>query len=344
MSLPLLQFTGNSIYCEAADVHIDPWIPVERAIITHAHSDHARAGSTHYLAHKDSEPILRLRLGEDISLQSMEYGKPFIINGVQFTLHPAGHILGSAQVRVEKDGEVWVVSGDYKTEDDHFSAPFEPVKCHVFITESTFGLPIYKWQPQQNVMDEINEWHRKNKQDDKCSVLMGYALGKMQRVLKNIHLDGIKIFAHGAVYFVNERLRRAGYDLPEVELVTKDTDKKLFRGAMVLAPPGADGTVWVKKFSPYSIGFCSGWMMVRGAKNRRALDQGFVLSDHADWHGLNQTIRETNAQKVFVTHGFTSAFSRWLNENKINSAEVKTMYGAEDESTTAIETDPNIST
>ena len=173
--------------------------------------------------------------------------------------------------------------------------------------------------------------------EGKCSVLMGYALGKMQRILKNIHLPDTRIFAHGAVYAVNERLRLAGYDLPEVTLVTRETDKKLFKGALVLAPPGADGSLWIKKFSPYSIGFCSGWMMVRGAKNRRALDQGFVLSDHADWQGLNQTIKETGAEKIFVTHGFTSVFSRWLNENDITAAEVKTMYGSEDEGQTAAE-------
>ena len=337
MTKSLLQFTSKSIYCPEADIHIDPWTPVERAIITHAHSDHARMGSKNYLAHKDSEAILRLRLGEDISLQTVEYGEKFTINGITFSLHPAGHVIGSAQIRIEKDGEVWVVSGDYKTEDDRFSAPFEPVKCNVFVTESTFGLPIYTWQSQQKVIDEINAWHLKNKIDGKCSVLMGYALGKMQRILKNITIGDDRIFAHGAVYAVNERLRKAGFDLPEVTLVTKDTNKKLFKGALVLAPSGADGSLWMKKFNPYSMGFCSGWMMVRGAKNRRALDQGFVLSDHADWAGLNKTINETGAEKIFVTHGFTSAFSRWLNENNIWSAEVKTMYGTEEENQVADE-------
>jgi putative mRNA 3-end processing factor len=337
MSKPLLQFTSKSIYCPEADVHIDPWIPVERAIITHAHSDHAKQGSKNYLAHKDSEAILRLRLGEDISLQTVEYGEKFNINGVQFSLHPAGHVIGSAQVRIEKEGEVWVVSGDYKTENDLFSAPFESLKCNVFVTESTFGLPIYRWKSQQNIIDEIHAWYQRNKTEGKCSVLMGYALGKMQRILKNLPPVESRIFAHGAVFAVNERLRNAGYDLPEVHLVTKDTDKKLFRGALVLAPPGADGSLWIKKFAPYSIGFCSGWMMVRGAKNRRAIDQGFVLSDHADWTGLNAAIKETGAEKIFVTHGFTSVFSRWLNENNIASAEVKTMYGTEEESATTDE-------
>lgn len=327
----LLQFTGKSIYCPHADVHIDPWMPVERAIITHAHSDHAKWGSKNYLAHKDSQPILKLRLGDDISLQTVEYGETFSINGVTFSLHPAGHILGSAQVRVEYQNEVWVVSGDYKLEDDNFCTPFEPVKCNVFITESTFGLPIYKWQPQKKVFSEINGWYKKNKSEGKASVLMGYSLGKMQRILKNINIDNETIFAHGAVYTVNERLRQAGFNLPALTLVTKETDKKLFRGALILAPPSADGSIWMKKFNPYSTGYCSGWMLVRGAKNRRAIDQGFVLSDHADWNDLNTAIKNTGAEKVFVTHGYTSVFAKWLNENNIAAAEVQTMYGTEEE-------------
>ena len=328
---PLLQFTGTSIYCPHADVHIDPWMPEERAIITHAHSDHAKWGSKNYLAHKDSEPILRLRLGQNISLQTVEYGEKFSINGVTFSLHPAGHIIGSAQVRVEYKNEVWVVSGDYKLEDDNFCAPFEPVKCNVFITESTFGLPIYNWQPQEKVFSEINGWYQKNKSEDKASVLMGYSLGKMQRILKSLKINDERIFAHGAVYAVNKRLRQAGFNLPPITLVTKETDKKLFRGALILAPPSADGSAWMKKFNPYSTAYCSGWMLVRGAKNRRAIDQGFVLSDHADWNDLNIAIKNTGAEKVFVTHGYTSVFSKWLNENNIAAAEVQTMYGTEEE-------------
>jgi len=327
----LLQFTGKSIYCSIADVHIDPWMPVDRAIITHAHSDHATWGSKTYLAHKDSEALLRLRLGQDISLQTVAFGESFSINGVNFSLHPAGHIIGSAQVRAEYKGEVWVFTGDYKLEDDHFSTPFEIVKCNTFITEATFALPIYKWQSQSIVFDEINAWHSKNKSEGKASLLMGYALGKMQRILKNIQLENETLLAHGAVYIVNEKLREAGFDLPRLTLITKDTDKKLFKEALILAPPSAHNSIWMKKFMPYSAGYCSGWMLIRGAKNRRAVDHGFVLSDHADWDGLNETIKNTGAEKVFVTHGFTSAFARWLNENNSPAAEVKTMYGEDEE-------------
>lgn len=331
MAQEVLKFTGSSIYCPSADIHIDPWKPVDYAIITHAHSDHARPGSKHYLAHKDSESILRLRLGEDISLQTVEYGEKFSIKGVQFSLHPAGHVIGSAQIRVEEKGEVWVASGDYKVEDDRFSTPFEPVKCHAFITESTFGLPIYKWRPQQEIMNDIKEWWKQNQLQGKASVLMGYALGKMQRLIKNLQPFDHKVFAHGAIFNVNERLRAAGFDLPFIPRVTSEIDKKEYRGALILGTSSSLNTPWLKKFEPYSTGYCSGWMAVRGAKNRRSVDRGFVLSDHADWNELNWAIAETGAEKVYVTHGYTDTYARWLNEQGIEAQEVKTNYGSEEE-------------
>jgi putative mRNA 3-end processing factor len=331
MAEPLLKFTSSSIYCPAANVHIDPWKPVEKAIITHAHSDHARFGCKHYLAHKDSEAILKLRLGETISLQTVEYGETFMINGVKFSLHPAGHIIGSAQVRVENNNQVWVASGDYKLQDDGFCPPFEPLKCNVFITESTFGLPIYKWDPQKQVIDEIKEWIKQNIIQEKTSVLMGYALGKMQRLIANLLPLETNVFAHGAIYNVNERLREAGFNLPHIPLVTRETPKEQLKRALVFAPSSALNSPWMKKFEPYSAGYCSGWMAIRGAKNRLAIDRGFVLSDHADWNELNSAIEETGAEKVYVTHGYTDTFSQWLREKGIDSAEVKTMYGEEEE-------------
>lgn len=325
-----LTFTGKSIYCPEADIHIDPWQQVDRAIITHAHSDHARWGCKHYLAHKDSESILRLRLGQDISLQTVEYGETFLINGVKFSLHPAGHIIGSSQVRVEHNDEVWVASGDYKLQDDLFCPPFEAIKCNVFITESTFGLPIYKWKPQQEIISDIKEWCQQNKLQGKNSVLMGYALGKMQRLIKNLYPFDQPVFAHGAIYNINENLRTAGFDLPYIPPV-RDADKKSFQGALIFATGSVLNTPWLKRFEPYATGYCSGWMGIRGAKNRKAIDRGFVLSDHADWNELNTAIAATEAEKVYVTHGYTDTFSQWLNEKGIESAEVKTMYG-DDES------------
>lgn len=329
----LLNFTASSIYCPEADIHIDPWKPVERAIITHAHSDHAKWGCKHYLAHKDSEPILRMRLGADISLQTLEYGESFSINGVNFSLHPAGHIIGSAQVRVEQQGEIWVASGDYKLQDDLFCPPFEAVKCHTFITESTFGLPIYKWKPQEEIMDEIKTWVLQNKLQGKNSILMGYALGKMQRLIKNLQPFDQPVFAHGAIYNVNEQLRQAGFDLPYIPHAWT-AEKSALEGALIFATGSVLNTPWLKRFEPYSTGYCSGWMAIRGAKNRKSIDRGFVLSDHADWNELNTAIDATGAEQVYVTHGYTDVFSQWLNERGIAAAEVKTMYGEEEETAT----------
>ncbi|HZY81877.1 MAG TPA: ligase-associated DNA damage response exonuclease [Cyclobacteriaceae bacterium] len=334
MPSQLLQFTSSGIFCPDANVYIDPWKPVDKAIITHAHSDHARFGNKHYLAHKDSESILRLRLGDDISLETMAYGESFTINNIKFSLHPAGHIIGSAQVRVERDGEIWVAAGDYKIQDDNVSVPFEVVKCNTFITESTFGLPIYKWPVQKVVMGEILEWWKENQVQGKASVLMGYALGKMQRLIVNLQPFPGPVFAHGAVFNVNQRLREAGFDLPFIAFAG-DVEKKLFRDALILAPPSAASSPWLKRFEPYSTGYCSGWMAVRGAKAWRAIDRGFVLSDHADWNDLNATIAETGAERIFVTHGFTDTYARWLNEKGIEAHEVKTEYGDETEETTA---------
>lgn len=340
MSSALLQFTSSGIFCPDAGVYIDPWKPVDRAIITHAHSDHARFGNKHYLAHKDSESILRLRLG-DIQLQTVAYGEQIDINGIKFSLHPAGHIIGSAQVRVERNGEVWVASGDYKIEDDGFSAPFELVKCNTFITESTFGLPIYKWPANKLVMKEILEWWQQNQVEGKASVLMGYALGKMQRLMVGLQPFMGPVFAHGAVFNVNQRLREAGFTLPLIGFASDIPpaggrgEKKLFRDALILAPPSALGSPWLKRFEPYSTGYCSGWMAVRGAKNRRAIDRGFVVSDHADWNDLNTTIANTGAERVYVTHGFTDTFARWLNEKGIEAHEVKTEFGDEQEEMTS---------
>lgn len=336
----LLRFTGKGIYCPQADVYIDPWRPVERAVITHAHADHARPGSKHYLAHKDSEAVLRLRLGADISLQTLEYGEPLHINGVRISLHPAGHIIGSAQVRVERNGEVWVAGGDFKLQDDGFCTPFEAVPCHTFITESTFGLPVYNWQPQADIFDDIRDWIAQNRLVDRSSVLMGYSLGKMQRLLHNLQPFDLPVYAHGAVYTLNEHLRTAstaGHGLPYIMPVAAETDKKRFRGALILAPASVMGSAWLKRFGDYSTGNCSGWMAIRGAKNRSAVDRGFALSDHADWTELNTAVAATGAETVYVTHGYTDVFSRWLNEKGIRAQEVKTRYGDDEQAEEPVE-------
>src|SRR5688572_12316884 len=330
--MALIELTDNGLYCSAGNFYIDPWKPVDKAIITHAHSDHARWGSKSYLCHHASLPLLKLRLG-DIHADAVEWNETILNNGVKISLHPAGHIIGSSQIRIEYNNEVWVVSGDYKTEDDSLSGVFEPVKCNVFISESTFGLPIYKWRPQPEIFSTIRQWINNNKEAGKTSVLIAYSLGKAQRLMQCIKDMDIKIFLHGAVWNVHQTLLQAGYDLPKAERVNPDDPKENFKGQVVIAPAGADASPWMKRFSPYSVGVCSGWMQVRGNVRRRNADAGFALSDHADWNGLLTAVKATGAEKVFVTHGFQAAFSRYLNDNGISAAEVKTQYGEEEETT-----------
>lgn len=325
----LLEINDCGIYCPKADIYIDPWKPVERALITHAHSDHARWGNRYYLAHHDSESILKLRLGHDINLETTAYGQEHLINGVKVSFHPAGHITGSAQIRLEYKGEVWVVSGDFKTEPDVTCAPFEPIRCHTFITESTFGMPVYNWNSQEEIFNEINDWWKENAEQGKASLLVGYALGKAQRLLANVDAGIGKIFVHGAVDNVNKALERSLPGLPPTTLVSNEIPKKEFAGSLIVAPPSALNTPWTRKFAPYNTAMASGWMNIRGTKRRRAVDKGFVLSDHADWKGLNWAVKQTGCERVLVTHGYTAVFSKWLREQGYDAEEVHTLFNEE---------------
>lgn len=326
----LLKFDPYGIYCPQADVYIDPWRPVKNAIITHAHSDHAKWGNENYLSHHLSVPVLKFRLGETIKVRGVEYGEEIVMNGVKISLHPAGHIPGSAQIRLEYKGEIWVASGDYKLEIDHVSTPFEPIRCQHFITESTFGLPVYRFPDSQQTHADINNWWLKNKEEGKASVIIGYALGKAQRIIK--HLDPAigTIYTHGAVDNLNQILSKDGLELPPTIRVAGETKKAIFKGNIIVAPPSAIGTSWVKRFDPFSVAICSGWMQLRGARRRKSADRGFVLSDHADWEGLNTAVKETGAENVYVTHGYKSVFAKWLREElHLNAVEVDTLYEGE---------------
>lgn len=329
----LISFTEKGIYCPAGDFFIDPWKPVPYAVITHAHADHSRWGNKNYLAHTHSAPVMKQRLGSDINLQTAQYGETIFRNGVKVSLHPAGHIIGSAQVRMEYKGQVCVVSGDYKTEADATCAPFEPVICHEFLTESTFGLPVYCWQSEETLFQEVNQWWKNNKASGKNSVLFGYALGKAQRILSGLDPSIGDVYVHGAVWNVNQ----AFGDLLKLPYAVKQVDPKLpkstYQGAMIIAPPSAMGTSWMRRFQPYVTGMGSGWMAVRGMKRRRSVDTGFIISDHADWPGLNAAVKATRAEKVYVTHGYAEVFSRHLREQGIDAQVVETLFegdGAED--------------
>ncbi|WP_158975361.1 ligase-associated DNA damage response exonuclease [Cellulophaga sp. L1A9] len=333
MKNPLLQFTNKGIYCSAAKVYLDPWKPVDKAIITHGHADHSRYGHKSYITHHRNVPIISHRLGE-INVSGVAWGETFSINNVKFSLHPAGHIIGSSQIRVEHKGEVWVFTGDYKTENDGISTPYEVVKCDSFITECTFGLPAFKWTPQQEVMESINNWWLENQAEGKTSILFGYSLGKAQRLLKYLNPEIGKIYTHGAIENMTEVLRPL-VDFPETTLITKETKKQDLLGNIVLAPPSAHGSTWIKKMVPYVTASASGWMTFRGARRRRAIDKGFVLSDHCDWTGLLESIKATGAEKVICTHGYADIFSRYLREQGYDARTEETQYG--DEENTEIE-------
>lgn len=332
--MALIEFSDRGLFCRQGGFYIDPWRPVEKAVITHAHSDHARWGSQSYLCHRQCMPLLQLRLGDN-NYQAVEWEETVWMNGVRVSLHPAGHMIGSSQVRVEYNGEVWVVSGDYKLEDDGLSGRFEPISCHTFITESTFGLPIYDWKPQQVIFIQIQDWIRQCFADGRTPVLLAYSLGKAQRLLQCLPEVTGSIYVHGAIWNAQEALLKAGWALPDVRPVAPNLPKEAFRNSVVLAPPGADGSPWIRRFGSSSIGVCSGWMQVRGHMRRSNVDAGFPLSDHADWKGLLQAVKATGAQQVFVTHGFQSALSRYLTETGIEAAEVKTEYGDETEEAAA---------
>ena len=321
----LLTLTDHGLYCAAGDFFVDPWRPAARALITHAHSDHARYGSAAYLCAAPGAGVLRLRMGPEANVESLPYGATTTINGVRVSFHPAGHILGSAQIRLEYGGEVWVVSGDYKTDPDPTCDPFESVRCDTFITEATFGLPIYHWPPQAEVFSNVNAWWRANQAAGRASVLYAYALGKAQRVLAGVDPAIGPIFAHGAVHRLNNAYRAAGVALPDWTYVAEAEEAQWSR-ALIIAPTSAQGTPWLRRFGEQSAAFASGWMRVRGQRRRRSVDRGFVLSDHADWPGLLGAVAASGARRVLVTHGYTAVVARHLREQGIEAYELNAPY------------------
>lgn len=325
---PVLTFTKNGIYCPAGDFYIDPWRPVDRALITHGHADHARSGHRRYLATDLAVPVMRHRLGK-IDLDEIRYGQTRRIGDAEVSFYPAGHVPGSAQIKVSVSGEIWVVSGDYKTENDLLSDPFEPVPCHSFITECTFGLPVFDWQPQAAVMAQINRWWAKNAAQGRTSVLGAYALGKAQRLLVHLNPDIGPILTHTAIAKTNKILEGQSILSHNSIELTADVDKKKLRGALILAPPSALGSAWLRRFESVSEAVVSGWMRLRGVRRRRKSDRGFILSDHADWKGLLQAVRATGAETVYTTHGYTDVFSRYLTELGYHTEIVTTEFMGE---------------
>ena len=322
--------TKNGLYCEQGDFYVDPWRGVDRALVTHAHADHAVWGSKKYLAAETGARVLRIRMGDKADLSFQPLGKPVTIGDVKVTFFPAGHILGSAQIKIEKDGYSIVVSGDYKRQPDSTCLPFEPVRCNTFITESTFGLPVYRWPDSESVFDGINEWWRSNQQQGKASLLLAYSLGKAQRLLAGIDESIGQIYTHGAVEKLNAGYRQSGVSLPSTTHVSEaDAKATDWSRALIVAPPSAAGGPWIKRFGKVSIAMASGWMQIRGTRRRRAMDRGFILSDHVDWNDLMQTVDETEAERVLVTHGYSEIVARHLREKGIEANVVETEFRGE---------------
>ena len=326
----LLEMTAAGLHCPEGGFHIDPWEPVARAVITHAHADHARAGCGGYLATPACAALMRARLGSGTRVEEIAYGRAVTLNGVRVSLHPAGHILGSAQVCVARDGERWAVTGDFKRESDPTCAPFEPLQAHTLVTECTFGLPVFAWPDPAEVVADITRWWQRNRADGRCSVLFAYSLGKAQRVLAHLEPLG-PIFTHGAVESMTAVYRRLGVRLPATQPVSEAGRREDYAGALVVAPPLAEGTPWMRRFPNPSRAFVSGWMRIRGNRRRRGLDRGFVLSDHADWPGILATVRDSGAERVWTTHGYTLETARFLNESGTPAEPVRSAFSGDSE-------------
>lgn len=316
----LLVQNNAGLYCPAGDFHIDPWKPVSRALITHAHGDHAFPGSAAYLCAEPGKLPLKLRVGNNV--ETVRYGEKLKLGDAHVSFHPSGHVLGSAQIRIEIGGEIWVVSGDYKRDHDPTCEPFEVVPCHTFITESTFGLPVYRWQNPEHVIQQIVEWWESNASAAKPSLLLSYVMGKTQRIMVSLAAVGDipgPIYAHGALQQMNQAYRDSGVNVPDAQNPIDLPQNHDFSTGLIFAPPSALGSPWMKRFKKGVIGRASGWMRIRGLRRRLAVDRGFILSDHADWPGLLQTITETQAEHVIVTHGSSEILARYLQENGLET-------------------------
>lgn len=323
-----LELRPEGLYCPAGDFHIDPSAPVAHAVLTHAHGDHARPGSASYHAAAAGLGLLRWRLGEQ-AFEAHEYGESFTLGRARLSLHPAGHMLGSAQLSIEVDGRRWVVSGDYKRQHDPTCAGFEPLRCDGFLSEATFALPVYRWPETAEVIAAIVEWWQACATRGEAAVLYCYALGKAQRLLAELarlpqaSLPEPLAWLHGAMLEPTRCYREAGIALLPTSPVIEATRRGDFAGRLVLAPPSAQGSPWLRRLGPMSSGYVSGWMRLRGNRRRRGVDRGFVLSDHADWPGLLASIHQTGARTVLATHGDGHALVRVLREAGVQAQELQ---------------------
>lgn len=329
----LIRATDQGLVCRQGNFVIDPCKPCDIALITHAHADHARPVAKTYYAAESSVPLLKHRLGQELDIRGVPFGHVQSFGNTAVSFHAAGHVLGSAQIRIQGPNDVWVFTGDFKRDADPSCEPFELVKCDTFITEATFALPVYRWQPGPVIAEQIMTWWEQMQAEQRPAVLFAYSLGKAQRVLSELTAFTDKsVYLHGAMTALTKLYRDAGISMLPTQAIDLQNKKTDYRGQLILAPPGASGSAWMRRFPKASTGFCSGWMRVRGNRRRRGYDRGFVLSDHADWPGLLRTIEQTGASRVLTTHGQSGALVRLLREQGLDAQELQTHFSDDGDS------------
>ena len=306
---------SQGLYCEPANVWIDPYKPVEKAIITHAHSDHFTNGCREYICSIETGLLLRKRFGNNINLKTFDYDKNFFINGINFSLHPSGHILGSSQIKINAGSEVWLITGDLKRQKDKTCRSYKKLKTDFLICESTFALPIFNWESTQKIIDNITKWVFQN--EDSTSILFCYSLGKAQRLLSELITQNLKnIYVHKSINNMNIIYKKLGIELEEAKLFNNDIEINNIKNSLLLLPPSLNNRNFLKKFNRVQTGFASGWMSIRALKKRSGYDKGFTISDHADWKGLIKTIRESEAKRVFLNHGEGEYLANFLRDKE----------------------------
>ena len=318
----LIKYNKSGLYCKIADVWIDPNKPVKRALITHAHMDHFTFGCDEYISTYETAIILKDRIGKDINIKTYDYGKVFKINGTKISFHPSGHILGSSQIKFNFADEKWLITGDFKRQKDETCNEYEIVKTDYLISESTFGLPIFKWDEPQNIAEDIAKWVSHSQ--EKTSILFCYSLGKAQRLLNEISKTNFKnkIHTHSSIYKMNNCYKKLGINIIDTKKFDKNKNFEDLKGSLILLPPALNKSSFLKNLKNIQTGFASGWMSIRALRRRSGYDKGFSISDHADWMAILNTIKESEAKNIFFHHGDYETLNRYLKEkNSINVLE-----------------------
>lgn len=331
MAVDFLVLKEAGLYCKPGDFYVDPWRPVQNAVITHGHADHARYGMQAYTATLATAAIMKKRIGKDIPVEAKDYHEVFKIGDVKCYFIPAGHILGSAQLVIEYRGQRAIITGDYKLSPDDTVDAFEHIQCDLLVTESTFALPCFKWPSQASVFKEIHSFWQANQEKGLHSVLYAYSLGKAQRILAGLNTQQGPIAVHGAVDEMNQIYQSFGKLDVLPPRLTLETLASWERPGLVIAPPSTAGSAWLKKLKKYREAYVSGWMQIKGQTRRKNM-RGFILSDHVDWPQLNETVLKSKAKEVWVTHGFSDIYAKYLNEQGITAKALNYQYFEREES------------